>query len=158
MNWNRPLLDEARAMPNPTAYDTDFYLWTQRQAELLRQGLFTELDTAHLVDEIEDMGGSERHALGSYLELVLLHLLKWKYQPERRGNSWKASIRNSRNRIERLVEFSPSLRRKIPEQLTTEYRRARQDAVDETGLPLPTFPDQCPFTVEQLLDVEYWPG
>ena len=145
-------------MATPTTYETDFYLWTQQQATLLRQGQLTELDTAHLIDEIEDMGANSRNALGSYLELILLHLLKWQYQPERRGSSWRASIRNSRNRIERLIEFSPSLRRKIPEQLTTEYRRARQDASDETGLPLATFPEACPFTVEQILDPDYWPN
>ena len=77
----------------PVTYETDFYLWTQQQADLLRQGLLSEVDTAHLVDEIEDMGGSERHALGSYLKNILMHLLKWQYQPQRRGNSWRLSIR-----------------------------------------------------------------
>lgn len=138
-------------------YETDFYLWTQQQAALLRQGQLTELDTAHLIDEIEDMGASNRRALGSYLELVLLHLLKWRFQPERRGNSWIESIGKGRNAIERLLEESPSLAPQLPLKVDAEYRRARREATKETGLPLSTFPDQCPFTVEQVLDVEYWP-
>ena len=146
------------AMPNPTAYDTDFYLWTQQQAELLRQGLFTELDTAHLVDEIEDMGANSRRAMESYLRNVMLHLLKWRYQPERRGTSWRLSIRDGRHQLTKRVKDSPSLRPKIPDMITDEYSLAREYAAAETGLPLVIFPDQCPFTVEQLLDVEYWPG
>ena len=137
-------------------YETDFYLWTQQQAALLRQGLLSEVDTAHLVDEIEDMGGSERHALGSYLKNILMHLLKWQYQPQRRGNSWRLSIRNGRDGVDRLIEFSPSLERKMTEQIPAEYRRARTAAADETGLPLTTFPDVCPFTVEQITS-DWWP-
>jgi len=140
----------------PATYETDFYLWTQQQADLLRQGLLSEVDTAHLVDEIEDMGGSERHALGSYLKNILMHLLKWQYQPQRRGNSWRLSIRNGRDGVDRLIEFSPSLERKMTEQIPAEYRRARTAAADETGLPLTTFPDVCPFTVEQITS-DWWP-
>ena len=140
----------------PVTYETDFYLWTQQQADLLRQGLLSEVDTAHLVDEIEDMGGSERHALGSYLKNILMHLLKWQYQPQRRGNSWRLSIRNGRDGVDRLIEFSPSLKRKMTEQIPAEYRRARTAAADETGLPLTTFPDVCPFTVEQITS-DWWP-
>ena len=140
----------------PVTYETDYYLWTQQQADLLRQGLLSEVDTAHLVDEIEDMGGSERHALGSYLKNILMHLLKWQYQPQRRGNSWRLSIRNGRDGVDRLIEFSPSLERKMTEQIPAEYRRARTAAADETGLPLTTFPDVCPFTVEQITS-DWWP-
>lgn len=143
-------------MSAATNYEADFYLWTQQQAALLRQGQFSALDTAHLVEEIEDMGASNRHALGSYLELVLLHLLKWHYQSERRGNSWKSSIRKGRNAIERLLEESPSLKSRLPTMVTAEYRRARSEAADETGFPLATFPQECEFTVDQITG-DYWP-
>ncbi len=145
-------------MPTLSSYETDFHLWTQQQAALLRQGQLAELDTAHLIDEIEDMGASNRRALGSYLELVLLHLLKWQYQPERRGNSWIESIGKGRNAIERLLEESPSLAPQLSLKMEAEYRRARREAAAETGLPLPTFPEACPLTVEQVLDVDYWPN
>jgi len=139
-----------------TDYETDFYLWTEQQAALIRQGQFSDLDTAHLIEEIEAMGASNRHALGSYLELVLLHLLKWRYQPERRTNSWRATIRKGRNAIARLLEESPSLKPRLTLMVVAEYRRARIEAADETTLPLATFPEQCPFTVEQITG-DYWP-
>lgn len=139
-----------------TTYETDFYQWTQQQAALLRQGQFSELDAAHLVDEIEDMGASNRHALGSYLEWVLLHLLKWQFQPDRRGTSWRITVRKGRNSIDRLLEESPSLKPRLSTMVTAEYRRARSEAADETGLALTIFPEQCPFTVEQIIG-DYWP-
>ena len=90
-------------------YETDFYLWTQQQAAPLRQGELAALDTMHLIDELEDMGASNRRALGSYLELVLLHLLKWQFQSGKRSASWIESINKGRNAIERLLEESPSV-------------------------------------------------
>jgi hypothetical protein len=137
-------------------YETDFYLWTQQQAGLLRQGLIATVDIENIAEEIESMGKSERHALGSYLKNILMHLLKWQYQPERRGNSWKLSIINGRDGIERSLEYSPSLAPQLTTMATAEYRRARKMAAAETGLPLITFPDQCPFTVEQITG-DYWP-
>ena len=137
-------------------YETDFYLWTQQQADLLRQGALSALDIENLIEEIDDMGASNRRSLGSFLELVIMHLLKWQYQPERRGTSWRLSIRKGRNAIERAIEYSPSLNRQLPAMMTAEYRRARREAADETGLPLTTFPEECPFTIEQITG-DYWP-
>ena len=138
------------------SYETDFYLWTQQQADLLRQGALSALDIENLIEEIEDMGASNRRSLGSFLELVLMHLLKWQYQPQRRGTSWRASISKGRNAIERTLEYSPSLKRQLPEMIVAEYRRARKEASLETGLSLTTFPDECPFTVEQITGDD-WP-
>jgi len=137
-------------------YETDFYQWTQQQADLLRQGALSALDVENLIEEIEDMGASNRRSLGSFLDLVIMHLLKWRYQPERRSNSWKSSIRKGRHAIERLLEESPSLKPRLSVMVTAEYRRARSEAADETGLPLTTFPDVCPFTVEQITG-DWWP-
>ncbi len=146
-------------MPDPTAYDTDFYLWTQQQAALLRQGEFNrvDLDIENIAEEIESMGRREKHSIRSYLFNVMLHLLKWRYQPERRGTSWNLSIRNGRHQIDRLMEDSPSLRPQLETLISKEYPQARKMAEIETDLPLETFPEQCPFTVEQVLDAEYWP-
>lgn len=137
-------------------YETDFYLWTQQQADLLRQGALAALDVENLIEEIESMGASDRRSLSSFLELVIMHLLKWQYQPERRGASWQTSISKGRNAIERTLEYSPSLKRQLSKMIVAEYRRARKEASLETGLPLNTFPEQCPFTVEQITG-EYWP-
>ena len=142
----------------PATYETDFYLWTQQQADLLRQGQFNrvDLDAANIAEEIESMGRREKHSIRSYLQNVLLHLLKWQYQPERRGTSWKLSIRNGRDQIAWQIKDSPSLRPQLEGLLAEVYPSARRNAADETGLPLTTFPDVCPFTVEQITG-EYWP-
>jgi hypothetical protein len=140
-----------------TTYNTDFYLWTQQQADLLRQGALSALDVENLIEELDDMGASDRRSLGSFLELVIMHLLKWRYQPDKRSNSWRHSIRKGRNAIERAIEYSPSLKRQLPEMVVAEYRRAKREAADETGLPLDIFPEQCPFTIEQIIS-DWWPN
>ena len=139
-------------------YETDFYLWTQQQADLLRQGQFNrvDLDLENIAEEIESMGKRDRRSVSSYLQNVLLHLLKWRYQPERRGTSWRMSIRNGRYQVRRLISESPSLKPQLPAILAEEYPLARENAADETGLPLTTFPEECPFTVEQITG-DYWP-
>ncbi len=142
----------------PTTYETDFYLWTQQQAALLRQGEFNrvDLDLANIAEEIESMGKRDRRAIGGYLQNILMHLLKWQYQPQRRGISWKLSIRNGREQILDLLEESPSLKPQMDFFIQKEYPRARNNAADETGLPLTMFPEACPFTVEQITG-DYWP-
>lgn len=137
-------------------YETDFYQWTQQQAALLRQGQWSQVDAANLAEEIDSMGKSDRRAIWSHLINILLHLLKWQYQPERRGNSWTESIDNGREQLDWLIKDSPSLRPKLPQFVDDIYPRARRKAAHETGLPLSTFPEQCPFTVEQITG-EYWP-
>jgi hypothetical protein len=138
-------------------YDEDFYAWTIMTAVLLRQRRFAEVDIVHLAEELEDMGKRERRALESYLRNVTLHLLKWRYQPQKRGASWRQSIRNGRIEIQKLVRDSPSLAEYIAQMLEEEYSAARADAIDETGLSEETFPTHCPFTAEQVLDNKFWP-
>jgi hypothetical protein len=139
-----------------TTYDTDFYQWTQQQADLLRQGALSALDRENLAEEIESMGKSGQRAVESYLRNILLHLLKWQYQPERRGNSWRLSIRDGRHQVAKRLRESPSLKPKIADMVTDEYPLVREYAANETGLPLVTFPEQCPLTVEEIAG-DYWP-
>ncbi len=142
-----------------TLYEQDFYAWTQEQAALLREGALHDLDVTHLAEEIESLGKSDRRALGSHLRNLVLHLLKWHGQPTGRdtGHSWRSSIRNARAEIAVLLEDSPSLRREVSGLLARWYPLARLDAADETGLPLVTFPEACPWTAEQVLDTDFWP-
>ncbi|MFZ1640167.1 MAG: DUF29 domain-containing protein [Candidatus Contendobacter sp.] len=139
-------------------YETDFYQWTQQQAALLRQGEFNrvDLDFENIAEEIESMGRREKHSIRSYLFNVIMHLLKWRHQPERRGTSWKISIRNGRHQIISLLEESPSLKPQLETLVAKEYPLARENAADETGLPLTAFPEQCPFTVDQITG-DFWP-
>lgn len=139
-----------------TTYHTDFYLWTQQQADLLRQGAFSSLDVDNLIEEIESMGKSQRDSTGSHLVIVLMHLLKWKYQPQRRSNSWHDSVVNGRIQIEDLLDNNPSLKPQTQTLIEKAYPKARRYASRETGLPLTAFPDQCPFTIEQITG-DWWP-
>ena len=139
-----------------TAYETDFYQWTQQQAALIRQGLFSELDTAHLIDEIEDMGGSKERELESRLGVLLAHLLKWEFQPARRGNSWRLTIKEQRRRIDRLLKKNPSLKPLFPGTVIDAYGDARLMAAREMDCDDSQFPLECEFTVEQITG-DYWP-
>jgi hypothetical protein len=138
-------------------YDTDFYAWTQAQVGALEAKQWHALDLEHLMEEIADLGHEQRHAVSSQLCRLLQHLLKWRYQPTHRSPSWRRSIRQARHAIARRLEQSPSLRQAVPSLLDGEYRRARREAQDETGLPLATFPESCPWSVDQLLDEDVWP-
>jgi hypothetical protein len=138
-------------------HDSDFYTWTQEQAALLRHGQFADLDLANLIEEIEDMGVSERRELESRLIVLLAHLLKWVYQSERRGNSWEGTIRWQRSDVQAVLRDNPGLKPKLPKLFEDAYSRARLFAMKETGLPIKTFPIDCPWSLDQGLDDEFWP-
>ncbi|WP_422475617.1 DUF29 domain-containing protein [Endozoicomonas sp. ALB032] len=140
-------------------YDTDFYSWTQRQAKLIREGRLAELDLENILEEIESMGRSDYRALQSRLEILFMHLLKWEYQPEKRqmGHSWERTIREQRKQARRILQDSPGLKNKIDAMLPVAYKRAVEDAAEETGLSPSTFPKERPWSYEQAMSTEFWP-
>jgi len=138
-------------------YETDFYGWIQAQAATLRAGNFSHLDMDNLIEEIESMGKSEQRELESRLETLLVHLLKWQFQPKRRGSSWELTIAEQRRRIIDHLMQNPSLRPKTQESQTRVYRYAIFKAAKETKLYLSNFPKQCPWTFEQVTDPDFWP-
>ncbi|MCM0592325.1 MAG: DUF29 domain-containing protein [Gloeotrichia echinulata IR180] len=138
-------------------YDQDFYLWIQTNIELLQQGRLTELDLENLIEELTTMGRSEKKATRSNLEVVLMHLLKYRYQAEKRSGSWRATIREHRKRLRLAFVESPSLQPYFYEVFSECYDHARLLAADETELHLATFPQQSPFTPEQVLDPDFLP-
>ena len=144
---------------NAELYEEDFYAWTQTTAALIREGKWHDLDREAVAEEIESLGKSDWRELASRIAVLLRHLLKWRYQPERRqrGRSWRSTIWEQRSRLRRLLRQSPSLAPLVPLTLQEEYAEARQRASEETGLPLVTFPEACPWTAEQVLDVDFWP-
>ncbi|MEH1911135.1 MAG: DUF29 domain-containing protein [Nostoc sp.] len=139
-------------------YNQDFLLWTQQQAECLKKGRWAELDVGHLVEELAALGRSEQKELGSYLQVLLMHLLKSQYQPERKTKSWVNTISNCRNKIQDCLEDTPSLQRFLEdwELIQKYYRRARRDAANETQTPIETFPLECPFSIEQVIEPEFF--
>jgi hypothetical protein len=139
-------------------YNKDLYLWGQEHIKLLKQGRLNELDIEHLIEEIEDMGKSEQRGISSHLRVLLMHLLKWEFQERFRGGSWLGSIRNSRLSIDDLIKTSPSLKNKPQNDLSEIYKQAREWASDETGLKLETFPEECPYSIEQVLNKSWLPS
>jgi uncharacterized protein DUF29 len=144
-------------MKSADLYDQDFYQWTVRNAELLRSGRAPEADLAHIAEEIEDMGKRERRELLSRLSTLIAHLLKWQAQPDRRGNSWTATIRLQRKEIKDLLSQMPSLQRYLEQNLAKAYEYGVVTAVAETGLPSEAFPSTCPFDFHALLDEQFLP-
>ena len=142
-------------MENAIDYKKDFVAWADEQALLLEQQRWSELDLAHLVEEVKDLGNRHRDALESQLTRLIMHLLKWNYQPEKRSNSWKSSIREARKQIERLIRKHPVLRLHLEMSLEECYQDAREDASDETGLDIEVFPLACPYSIEQIGDRQF---
>lgn len=142
---------------NPADYDQDFYAWTEDQAARLRASRPRDVDWESLAEEIESLGRSDRRKIASNLAAVLEHLIKWKYQPEKRKSGWRSSIREHRDRIERILADSPSLARLPGEVLAAEYDRARRAALEDMGLAPSRVPATCPFALKQVLDPGYLP-
>ena len=141
-------------MKTQDLYNKDFIAWSDEQALLLEQQRWDELDLVNLIEEIKDLGNRHRDALESQLTRLLMHLLKWQYQPQKRSNSWKSSIREARKQIERLIRKHPVLRIYLEQVLEQCYLDAREDASDETGLDINTFPISCPYSIQEIRDRE----
>ncbi len=141
----------------PALYDSDIVAWAEEQAHLLRAGRLAELDIEHLAEEIEDVGKSEQRELASRLSVLLAHLLKWQYQPQRRGTSWLRTIRAQRRSLALRLKRTPSLKAVLrdPEWLEEIWQDAISAATAETGLD--AFPESCPWALSQVLDAEWMP-
>jgi hypothetical protein len=140
-----------------TLYNSDFYSWTKTQAQLLREEKWETLDKLNLIEEIETLGRQERRELTNLLALLLGHLLKWQHQPEKRSNSWLATIQEQRTQIKRILADSPSLKSYLEEAFSLSYQDGINLAVKETNLPYETFPENCHYEITQILEPEFLP-
>lgn len=138
-------------------HDQDFYSWTQHNATLLRTGRFSEADIEYIAEELEDMGQQKRYVLEGLLRIVLLHLLKWQFQPSRRSRSWQISIKAHRERALRLLDRNKGLASQLAEIIDDAYILARVGAMEETGLDIDIFPETCPYSSQQVLDQSFLP-
>ncbi|MFM7423653.1 MAG: DUF29 domain-containing protein [Elainella sp.] len=138
-----------------TAYEVDFYAWTQEQAQLLRAGKLASLDLENLAEEIESLGRQERRELRHRLAVLVGHLLKWQYQPAKRSGSWQSTLRVQRREVERLLQDNPSLRPCLDQAIAESYDAAMDLAIQETGLA--AFPSACPYSETEILDELYLP-
>ena len=151
----------ARAKPEISVggelYESDFCLWVDEQVRLLREGQLERLDVVNLIEEIEDLGISRKHAVTSALVVVLKHLLKHQHQPRRRVRSWLSTIAEHRRRLRKEFEHAPSLRPYAVAQFEQCYRDGRRQALIETGLAPDAIPSEPPCTLEQALDPDFLP-
>jgi len=138
-------------------HDEDFYGWAMAEADLIRQRKINELDFDHLIEELESMGASERRELVSRLAQLLMHLLKWQFQPTLQGKSWKITLREQRRHVRRIIKQNPSLKPQINDCLLESYEDAIDEAAKETGLDEKTFPAECTYTFEQIMNDEFYP-
>ncbi len=138
----------------PAAYDRDAYAWAFEQAAFLRQGRFDRLDIENIAEELETLGRTEFAKLRSSYRIILLHLLTWDHQPERRSRSWTLSIAEHRLDAAETLAENPSLESRLDEALRSAYARARLEAARETGLPQRTFPEACPYDLDAVMNRE----
>lgn len=140
-----------------TLYDTDYCLWIETTLNQLRSGRFNDIDIYNLIEELEDMGNSQKDTLESNLRVLLMHLLKYKYQSSKRSNSWLYTIREHRKRILKAFKKSPSLKNYYHTVFDESYQDGRELAADESGLSIKTFPEKCPFRQDDILNLDYLP-
>ncbi len=153
-----PEMNSETAMPVSSLYETDFYAWTQEQASLLHKHQWNQLDRLNLIEEIESLGKQQRQELRNRLSVLIGYLLKWQYQPQRRSRSWLATIRIQRLEVTELLEESPSLKQHLEEALQKAYAKGVILAVEETNLPIRTFPVECPYSLTEILANSFYPG
>ena len=140
-----------------TPYEADYAQWCAEQGALLREGRFANLDRENLAEEIESLGRNEKSEIESRMGVLLLHLLKYRFQPDARSSGWRGTILEQRHRLARRLKDSPSLKGYPSEILDEEYELARLKASGETGLPESIFPEKCPFSLSDILDPGYLP-
>ena len=138
-------------------HDEDFYGWAMANASLLKQGKYQEVDMDKIIEELEEMGGSNENQLINRLAQLIFHLLKWEYQPDFRGRSWHGSIKEQRKRTRILIKKNPSLKSKVNDSLIDAYDIAFSLAEKETPIDLKLFPAECPYTFEQIMDETFFP-
>lgn len=138
-------------------YEQDFYGWTQEQVALLRAGRLADLDIENLIEEVETMGRSERRALEGSLTVLLVHLLKWQYQPVRRGRSWELTIKTQRINFMKILRDNPGLKPRLEQCMTDAYQIATIKAAQETGLDENVFPVTCPWSLTEATQQDFYP-
>jgi hypothetical protein len=150
-----------------TLYDRDLQLWIEQTVQQLRNREFEALDIEHLIEELVDLGKSEKNALRSNLMILLAHLLKLQVQsdaPDMVQGSWYSSVLEHRQRVLNNLADTPSLKSFLVEAVKKAYSDGRKLAIKEgklakLGIRLPEeseYPTTCPFSIEQILDEDFY--
>lgn len=139
-------------------YEKDFYAWTQEQAKFIKERALDKLDLQHLFEEVESMGAKERSELKNRLSQLMMHLLKWKYQPSRQSRSWQNSIDDQREELQDLLSDNPSLKSKVDEYFVKSYKKAVRQVISEIGLDDSLFPKECEWSITEILTDNFLPS
>ena len=153
-------------MTSNTLYEQDFADWTRVQIDLLRRGHTQHLDIKNLIMELEDMGKSSLRELESRFIVLIAHLLKWQFQLDTlvgqwkdfEGKSWRKTIIEQRTQLSFLLDKVPSLKSSLELARDEAYPAARRLTIKETGMPADAFPSICPYSVNELLDEDFYPS
>ena len=142
-----------------TSYNSDIVAWSKEQAYLLRSGRLADIDIEHIAEEIEDVGKSEQRELANRMTVLMMHLLKWHFQPARQGSSWEKTIKEQRKSIIRRLKNTPSLKNLLTddEWLEDVWLDARIAAEKETHINFDKFPDECPWKIDNILEESWFP-
>jgi hypothetical protein len=138
-------------------YEQDFYAWLMQNVALIRQGKLAEIDAENIAEELEGMAKRDRRQLMNRLAMLLMHMLKWQFQPNKRSRSWELTVIEQRKRVEELLKDSPSLKHQLEERIVDAYEIAVLKTARETGLSRKTFPAVCSYTIDELLDDTFYP-
>ena len=141
--------------PVRIAYEQDFYTWSLEQARLVRDGRWHAVDRENVAEEIESLGGEQFAKLESGLRALLMHMLKWDHQPERRSRSWVLSIKAQRIAVRRVMDTNPGLGPHVPEAIRFAFEAARVEAAREIDLDEHVFPERCPYSWEDIVGREF---
>jgi hypothetical protein len=133
-------------------YERDLHAWSVEQARLLREARLDEIDAENIAEELLDVGRNEYDKLESALRLLLMHMLKWDYQPDMRSRSWENTIAVQRNHVERQLRRNPSLKSSISEATSDAFSDARRLASSEMDMDLARLPDICPYDWDTILN------
>jgi len=146
--------DNVGLVPPATDYEHDFYGWLIEQARHVRDGRWDAVDRENLVEEIESLGREQFNKLESALRVLMLHMLKWDHQPQKRSRSWALTVRTQRLEVEDVLSDNPSLKPRIAEAMARGYRKARVEAAKETELDEHVFPASCPYDWDEVMGRE----
>lgn len=145
-------------MSGRSLYEADFYSWALEQAQLLRDGRYTELDLGNLAEEVEDLARKQADELENHYAALLHYLLRWQFEPEQRSHGWAGRIRLARLKLTEHLEGNPGLKLRRGELFAEACDEARANAAIEADLRIEHFPDQNPYTLDQAMDPDFWPG